>query len=56
MTILFNREAENVDSSIHCKFDPGSNEIDETEQQSEKHDLHECVTDNRIIIVFNPGE
>jgi hypothetical protein len=31
ITIVFNPEEENADSSIGCKFDPGSNEIDESE-------------------------
>jgi hypothetical protein len=40
--------------SIRGKFDPVSNEIDESELQDEKHDLHKCVTDDGIIIVVNP--
>jgi hypothetical protein len=42
--------------SISSKFDSGSNEIDESERQFEKHDLHKCVTDDGIIIVSNPEE
>jgi hypothetical protein len=54
ITIVFNPEEENVNSSIRCNFDLASNEIDESEWQHEKHDLHKCVTDDRIIIAFNP--
>jgi hypothetical protein len=42
--------------SIRCKFDADSNEIDESELQDEKHDLHKCETDDGIIIVVNPEE
>jgi hypothetical protein len=40
--------------SICSKFDPDSNEIDESELQDEKHDLHKCETDDGITIVVNP--
>jgi hypothetical protein len=41
-------ESRNANSSTRCKFDSDSNEIDESEQQYEKHDLHKCVTDDGI--------
>jgi hypothetical protein len=34
--------------TIRCKFDPDSNQIDGTELQDEKHNLHKCVTDDGI--------
>jgi hypothetical protein len=34
--IVVNPEEENTDSSICCKFDPISNEVDESEMQKEK--------------------
>jgi hypothetical protein len=40
--------------SIRCKFDPVSNETDESELHFEKHDLHKFSTDDGIIIDFNP--
>jgi hypothetical protein len=39
--------------SIRSKFDPDSNEIDQSKSQYEKHDLYKCVTDDGIIIVVN---
>jgi hypothetical protein len=51
--IVVNPEEENASSSIRCKVDPDSNEIDESEPQYEKHDLHKCVTDDGITIVVN---
>jgi hypothetical protein len=56
ITIVANPEEENADSSIRCKFDPDSNEIDESDLQDEKHDLHKCVIDDGITIVVNPEE
>jgi hypothetical protein len=32
--------------SIRCKFDPHSNEIDESELRNEKHDFHKCAIDD----------
>jgi hypothetical protein len=39
--------------SIRSKFDPDSNETDESKRQCEKHDSHKCETDDGIIIVVN---
>jgi hypothetical protein len=36
--------AKKADYSIRRQFDSVSNEIDESELQYNKHDLHECVT------------
>jgi hypothetical protein len=54
-TIIFvNPEDENADSSLRCKFDPDSHEIDESEPRYEKYDLLRCETDDRMTIVLNP--
>jgi hypothetical protein len=53
ITIVFNSEEENADSSSRGKFDPGSNEIDEIEQQSEKHNLHKCVAGDETTNIEN---
>jgi hypothetical protein len=50
ITIAFNPKEENADSSIRCKFDPDSNEIDESELQCEKHDFYKCATRNGTTI------
>jgi hypothetical protein len=47
-------QAAKTELSIRSKFDPDSNETDESAEQCEKHDLHKCVTDDGIIIVRNP--
>jgi hypothetical protein len=52
--IVVNPDLTNADSPICCKFDPDSNEIDESDLQYEKHDLHKCVTDDGITIIVNP--
>jgi hypothetical protein len=39
---------ESANSSIRSKFDPDSNEIDESERPCEKHDLQKCGTDDGI--------
>jgi hypothetical protein len=48
ITIVFNSEDENANSSIRCNFDPDSNELDESELQYEKHDLHKTETEHEI--------
>jgi hypothetical protein len=35
--LVFNAELKNADPSTHCKFDRGSNEIDESDRQPEKN-------------------
>jgi hypothetical protein len=40
--------------SIRSKLDLDSNEINESELQCEKHDLHKCETDDGITIGVNP--
>jgi hypothetical protein len=40
--------------SIRSKVDLASNEIDKSEYESEKHDLHKWVTDDGIKVIINP--
>jgi hypothetical protein len=44
ITIAVNPDEENADSSIRCKFDHESNEIDESELQSKKYHLQKSWT------------
>jgi hypothetical protein len=48
ITIVFNPEEENGDSSIRCKLDPDSNEIDEGKWHPEKHDVLKTETEHEI--------
>jgi hypothetical protein len=41
-------------ASHELRLEPDSNEIDESEVQYEKQDLHRILTDDRIAIDFNP--
>jgi hypothetical protein len=54
--IVFYPEEENKYSWFPCKFDSGSNDINESELQRARHIVRKSETDNGITIILNREE